>query len=400
MNIARNPDLHLTYCLNVHAGNSWAANFAAIRTAAVQVQRMTSEGKAFGLGMRLSRVAADELSQPAALQEFHQFLSAQNMYVFTINGFPYGEFHAAGVKTSVYRPDWRDRERLDYTRTLCTLLAQLLPPGVGGSVSTVPCSYRAWIRTDEDRRKMAGQLAAAALHAEEESLRYKRDVHIGLEPEPDCFLETTDDVLRFFHEDLPTFGGAFLLADGMDEEAACSLLKRRVGVCFDTCHLAVQFEDIEGSLRRLHSAGIRISKVQISSALRTSDTPGNREQLRSFCDPVYLHQVKARGTTGDVVTLGDLEEALESETTQGREWRIHCHVPLYHEGGNGLASTSGLLTPSFFREAVACGCSHFEMETYTFDVLPAALRSDGAIGSIIREYGWVRQRLGQCGHPQ
>lgn len=400
MKLAEHPEQHLAYCLNVHPGNTWSENFAAIRTAATQVQRQTSVGAPFGLGMRLGRAAADELSQPAALQEFRRFLAMQDMYVFTINGFPYGEFHAAGVKTSVYRPDWRDRERLDYTCTLCSILARLLPPGVAGSISTVPGSFRAWIRTEEDRRRMAGQLAAAALHAEQESLRFGRDVHIGLEPEPDCTLETTGDALRFFKEDLQAHGGAYLKGAGLDAQTAGTVLARRLGICFDTCHLAVQFEDIGDSMRRLREAGIRISKVQISSALQTLDTPGNRQRLRPFCDPVYLHQVKARNAAGNVASLGDLEDALESAEVRGREWRIHCHVPLYYAGGHGLESTSGLLTPSFFQEAAAGGCTHFEIETYTFGVLPAALQEEGTVGSIAREYQWVRPLLAQSRCPR
>ena len=43
------------------------------------------------------------------------------LYVFTINGFPYGPFHGQPVKAAVYRPDWREAERGRYTADLAEL---------------------------------------------------------------------------------------------------------------------------------------------------------------------------------------------------------------------------------------------------------------------------------------
>ena len=74
------------------------------------------------------------------------FLDAEGLYVFTINGFPYGAFHGQRVKEEVYLPDWRDEERLRYTDSLAWLLADLLPELVAAASSTslprigkIPC---------------------------------------------------------------------------------------------------------------------------------------------------------------------------------------------------------------------------------------------------------------------
>ena len=41
-----------------------------------------------------------------------------------------------------------------------------------------------------------------------------------------------------------------------------------MGVCYDVCHAAVEFEDPAGSLQALRAAGIGVPKLQLSAALR------------------------------------------------------------------------------------------------------------------------------------
>ena len=98
-----------------------------------------------GIGLRLSNQAARELAEPPTLLAFQKWLGQHGCYVFTINGFPYGRFHGGRVKEQVFAPDWSTRERLDYTNLLFDLLAQLVPAGVEGSVSTLPGSFKEFI---------------------------------------------------------------------------------------------------------------------------------------------------------------------------------------------------------------------------------------------------------------
>ncbi len=393
MKIIDHPPVHLTYCLNVHPGEAWSENLAAIRRYATKVRSRVAPATPFGLGLRLGKTAAEQLAEPVQMRRFRHFLAENNMYVFTVNGFPYGEFHKGEVKTSVYRPDWRAAARLAYTKLLCTILGRLLPPGVDGSVSTVPVSYRGWIETDAQRRQAVENLAAAALHAEKISLECNRDLHLGLEPEPDCCLETTADVIAFFENELLPRGSAFLETVGLTAKEAGQLLRRRLGVCFDACHLAVQFEDLPDSLGRLRAAGIRLSKVQVSAALRCSNHGAARRRLREFCDPVYLHQVKAKNASGRIEPLGDLEPALNAGSRDRQEWRVHCHIPLFYQGDRELGTTAEFLTPDFFAAAIAAGAAHFEIETYTFNVLPDTLRSQNIVESLVGEYQWLLPRL-------
>ncbi len=383
MHIPSDPSRHLTYCLNVHPGESWAENLAAIKNKALCVRQQVCPDQLFGLGLRLGNEAAMALAVPETLKEFRRFLKDHHLYVFTVNGFPYGAFHNARVKEGVYQPDWCAPERTVYTKRLADILAALLPEGMAGSISTVPCSYKAWIRTEDKKRVMAENLTDVARHLSGIYDRTGTLIHIGLEPEPDCYLESTRDVTGFFEQ--------FLFCD-----ARTDLIRKHIGICFDTCHLAVQFEDLAGSLAELHGKGIRISKLQLSAAPVAFCRIAAPEQLTRFCDPVYLHQVKVRDACGGITAWPDLPEALAASRAAGGlegEWRVHFHVPLYFTARDDIRSTSDQLTPEFFTAIRDCGIEHLEIETYTFDVLPPEMRARGVESSIVAEYEWVLARV-------
>lgn len=387
--------MHLTYSLNVHPGESLSEVRAAIGRHATRVKAAVSPDRPFGLGLRLAAAAARELTAPGATAAFGAELASRGMFAFTINGFPYGAFHGVRVKERVYRPDWRDDARLAYTLSLAESLAELLPEGDDGSISTVPCGYAADMRSRDDASAAARNLAdlAAGLAAIEE--RTGREIHIGMEPEPGCLLETTGDVLDFFEQVLTVDGAARLCeAHGRSRQCALDLLRRHIGICLDTCHVAVAFEEPAEALATLTRAGIRISKVQLSAA---PVVPAGRfapSALAPFANPVYLSQTRIRRTDGVVDHFADLPEALAraTETQRRGEWRVHCHVPLYTESSDTLGTTAGWLSPGFFDLLGKCGVMHWEIETYTFDVLPESLRGADVADSIAREFRWVEDR--------
>ncbi|NQT92815.1 MAG: metabolite traffic protein EboE [Lentisphaerae bacterium] len=387
------PSVHLAYCLNVHRGETWEENLEAIRTFARAVRDRVDPPGEFGLGLRISRHAASDLARPGVLAAFRKFLSDNGLYVFTINGFPYGAFHGTRVKEAVYQPDWTSEERRIYTEDLAVLLAGLLPDGVNGSISTVPGSYASWIRTDAQRDAMVQNLARCALSLRHLEERTGRRVEISLEPEPGCVLESTDDVIRFFREELVGRGTGMLQEiAGMSPGDAEVLLRRYVGVCLDCCHLALRYEDPAESLSRLHAAGIRVGKIHLSAAPTLGDPVRHFEALLPFDDPVYLHQVRGLNAEGEITAYTDLPDAM-AVVRDGRcadvEWRVHCHVPLYFEGSGPLGTTAKVMSPGFFSLARDVGVAHIEIETYTYDVLPPEARLPDLVDSIAAEYAWV-----------
>lgn len=397
MIVQQNPPLHLTYCLNIHPGESWGDNLIALRDKTVAVKRRVSPEGWFGAGLRIAHRAAEELTASAeARAEALEFFAANQIYPFSINGFPYGRFHAGQVKENVYAPDWRSPERLHYTMQLADLLATWLPEEVDGSISTVPCSFKPWINDNADLTALVDNLAAAVAYLAALREDTGRDIHLGLEPEPDCYLETTAETIAFFKDVLFTAGtqevARILKCYRSDAEA---MMRRHLGVCFDTCHVALQGEDLTESLRAYQFEGIRISKIQLSAALRAQSNAESWEALRPFAEPVYLHQVKGRSAAGALFSWYDLPTALDELPgfPEVEEIRVHFHVPLFFTGSGPLQSTVNSLTPDFFHELHSGICSHLEIETYTFDVLPPEVHPGDVVRSVAREYAWAMEHL-------
>ena len=389
------PPVHLTYCLNIHPGETWPEVLAAIRDYATKIRARVAGDEPFGLGLRLSAQATEDLSQADHIESLAAVLAEHNFYVFTVNGFPYGRFHDGPVKEKVYQPDWTKRERGDYTRQIASVLAGVVPRGKSGSISTVPLGGPG--RLDAAGEKLAiAQLVNVVAHLEELSFRRDLDLHIGLEPEPGCHLETTsqtiDFVKKFWREGTPLLMSRL----GMHHAKAEEVIRKRLGVCLDTCHVALQFEELASAWDRYQAEGVRISKVQISAALACAPTDEAKKALQAFVEPVYLHQTHAQRADKSLGRWVDLPDALRAwdDLAEAKEVRVHFHVPLFWEGKGARRSTASQMTPEFWRRIRDGGCEHVEIETYTFDVLPPALRSASVVDNVVREFEWVRARLG------
>jgi len=377
--------LHLGYCTNIHRGETWEETFAGLREHTLRVRDAVASGQPYGIGLRLSAEAARTLARPQERDRFREWLEREDAYVFTINGFPFGKFHGARVKEQVYAPDWSTPERLDYTCRLFDLLSDLAPPGMAASVSTLPGSFKEFVADESHLQAILENLLRCQEHIERLRAETGRDLHLGLEPEPLGLFETTEETIRFFDRlsGLARHREAFLEA---------------VGVNYDTCHLAVEFEDANRSLRRLRDAGIRISKLHLSSALSLDPGPSERQRLAAFQEPVYLHQVVARSEEGTLRRYRDLDVALEAANREAEppweEWRVHFHIPLHTPPEPPFRDTRDHLQSALDAlQADPSLCQHLEMETYTWEVLPEELRSGDVVDQLTREYEWTLQEL-------
>ena len=388
---------HLGYCTNIHAGETWEEIAGALKTHLPAVKQRVSPAARMGVGLRLSGIAADALAEPEALAGLKDFLRAHDLYVFTVNAFPYGPFHGVTVKETVYAPDWRHPERLRFTNRVADILAELLPRGTDGSISSVPGAFKADIAGPRDVECIAHALIehAAHLHALREATG--TTITLALEPEPCCLLETTADAVAFFKQHLFSRAAVATFSDltGASETQAEAGLQRHLAVCFDVCHAAVEFEVIGDSIRLLDDAGIRIAKVQLSSALRLEQAHADAERLlRPFDEGIYLHQTVI-ANDGNLVRYRDLPEAFASlRRGNGRgEWRVHCHVPVFLAAFGQLQSTQSTLAEVLALCRQRHIAPHLEVETYTWNVLPPGLRQGGIDDDISRELAWVCSQL-------
>ncbi|MBB06863.1 MAG: hypothetical protein CMN03_01165 [Roseibacillus sp.] len=375
---------HLAYCTNIHPAESWAETLGVLQEHTLKVRDKVIRGdEPYAIGLRLSALAARELMEEDNLPLFQDWLSSQNCYVFTINGFPYGAFHGTRVKENVYLPDWSSTDRLVYTNQLFNIISRLAPEGVEGSVSTLPGSFKAF---KADESSLFANLETCARHIEDLSEQTGRDLHLGLEPEPLGHFENTRDTLAFFDR---------LLGQSDDPD----LLLRRVGINYDTCHFAVEFNDCRESLEAFRDAGLRISKVHLSNALAFDlDNPDAMRAIAQFDEPTYLHQLITNGGERRRF-FTDLPEALTllqepSIMTEGhQEARVHFHIPLYADPATPLRSTKSHVSELLaYRRAQPDFCSHFEIETYTWGVLPDDLQKP-IVDQIAEEYRWVLSQL-------
>ena len=260
---------HLTYCTNIHAGESWPEVEAALARYLPEVKRQVSPDAPMGVGLRLSALAAAGLFQSSVRSRFKQFLSDGDFYVFTINAFPYGSFHGTRVKEMVYAPDWRTPERLTFTNLVADILSDIAPGGMTASISTVPGAFKAGVTTKADVDRIAEGFARAAFHLYGISRETGRLITLAIEPEPACFLETTAEALSFLQDHIFSGTGRALfsrLAEVPAAEAEASL-RRHIGLCFDVCHSAVAFEETAPTLAAVRAAGIAVAKLQLSAAL-------------------------------------------------------------------------------------------------------------------------------------
>jgi sugar phosphate isomerase/epimerase len=359
----------ITYCSNIHPGESWDEIFRNLQTHFPVVKKAISPDESFPIGLRLSHRAAMEIDEKVSARLL-EWCRQEDCYIATLNGFPYGVFHNDPVKESAYLPDWRHEERLDYTRRLSDLLGSWLPEDVTGSISTVPVGFRKFVGRDDDGA-IKNHLLRALEHLDRLAQNTGKEIILSLEPEPGCLLETTEDLIAF-----------------MEQVRLPDHLRHYLGVCFDCCHQAVEFEEATKSLAMIAAAGIRIGKVQASSAL--SFKAFDQEILERFVEPCYLHQVVIKHRGGHLTRYNDLPDALLAHHSAGEEeWRIHFHVPVF------ISQTAKYgTTQDFLAEVLRIVDDNIliEVETYTWDVLPRELQTDTVTESIIRELQWVKAK--------
>lgn len=380
----------LSYCTNIHPAETWPETMEALQTHVMGVRDRLLEkgvhpiGKPYPIGLRLSAIAAEELLKGSGLAKFKDWLAENDSYVFTINGFSYGSFHGTRVKEKVFQPDWTNPERVSYTRNLFQILAEIAPASSGGSVSSLPGSHKSF---QADEAVIRSNLIEIAHFIEELSQKHQIDLHLGLEPEPLGHFENTAETIAFFER-------------LHDQAQSPVVLANRIGLNFDSCHFAIEFDDATPSLDAIAAAGIRLSKIHLSNALSLNPSdPTAIEAIRSFDEQTYFHQVIARRPDATLARFLDLSVFLaaidcgEVSPADFREARVHFHIPLDAQPAPPLSSTHAHVEETLaWCQRHPNACQHFEIETYTWGVLPENLQRP-VIEQIASEYRWVLGKL-------
>ncbi|HET6294339.1 MAG TPA: metabolite traffic protein EboE [Kribbella sp.] len=374
----RHPDgsvVHLAYCTNVHPAEDLDGVIAQLDGCSSLV-RKELDVPVLGVGLWLAHTLAEQLANsPKAVDRLARALRKNDLEVVTLNGFPYAGFHDKVVGKKVYLPDWTNPERLEYTLDLVTVLAELLPADASyGSISTLPLAWRSpWSRAQDAQARQSFAILENRLARVQE--RTGRRIRVAIEPEPGCVLEMVGQASHWLSR----------YAD-----------QSRLGLCLDTCHLAVQFERPDEAFKVLSKAGVDIVKSQVSAALQVLNPsdPEARERLKEFAEPKFLHQTREWGGPG----IDDLD--LMDQLSGHAPWRVHFHVPVHEAPQPPLSSTTEVLEDCL-KQLIGGPhplTHHLESETYTWSVLPSGPKNQQELAvGIAGELNWLRDRITALG---
>jgi hypothetical protein len=389
---------HLTYSTLVHPADTWEELWASVTTYLPRVKERVAPVDPFGVSLRLSAASADRLAgDQAARAQLKSFLAENDMYLYTANAFPYGPFKGTRVKEQVYEPDWRTEARTRYTISVADVLADLAEEGIEPSIQTVPMGFRPNGTGPDVAAAYAEHVLQVTAHLVGLRARTGTTVTLAIEPEPYCFLETTEETVDFFRDHLYSGAAARRLAElgGVPVSDAHVALRRHLGIVFDTCHQAVAYEDIHDSLQLLVDAGVPIFKLQEAAAVHVAEVTDDAvDVLRRYANTIYLTQTFER-RDGKISRFLNLEDALAAwDADPGpREWRVHFHVPVFLDDLGPFRSTRFAIEDALALHRATPLSAQLEIETYTWDVLPESLKTGDIVEYVSRELEWVRGQL-------
>ena len=223
-------------------------------------------------------------------------------------------------------------------------------------------------------------------------------VTLALEPEPLCFLETTAETIAYFEEHLYSGAAAQRLAKlaGLPLSSAHGSLRRHLGIVFDCCHQAIEYEDVASSLAALRDAAIPVFKLQEAAAVRVPEGARRRRSRRSSATSTRSISRRpssdATASSPASPTSRTRSRRYRADPSGGREWRVHFHVPVFLDDSVAFREHASAIEERS-RSSRARLSRQLEIETYTWDVLPAELKHGDIVEYVSRELEWVRGQL-------
>lgn len=389
---------HLTYSTLVHPGDTWEEMKNSLQTYIPEVKKRISPEKPFGVSLRLANSSVETLiSNPEERAWLKKFLTENDLYIFTINAFPYGPFKNVVVKENVYEPDWTTEQRTEYTMNIADILAEVTREVDEPTIQTAPLAYRPKVKDKSYEDKFNENIYKVIAHLMNLEKRTGRRIKLAVEPEPYCFLETIPETVDWFQKKIYTLTAAERISEISRNPLGevFGAVRRYLGVVLDICHQSVEFEDIAGDIEQLSQAGIPIFKLQEAAALRVDNVTAEIvEELRKYTGTIYLSQTTEL-RNGVITRFLNLEDAIAAwEKDPGpREWRTHFHVPVFIESLGPFKTTRSGIDDALKVHAKTPLSTHLEIETYTWDVLPAHLKTGDITEYVVRELEYVRNEL-------
>lgn len=389
---------HLTYSTLVHPGDTWSDMKNSLVTYVPEVKKRVSPDAPFGVSLRLANASVEELlAKPEERQWLKKFLLDNDLYIYTVNAFPYGPFKGQRVKEQVYEPDWTTTARAQYTMNIANILAEVTRLEDEPTIQTAPLAFRPNVTSPEYIAAFNENIYRVIAHLMTLEKSSGHRVKLALEPEPHCYLETIPETVEYFKRDIYSLAAAERVAfySGQPLAEVFGAVRRYLGVVLDICHQSVEFENITDDIDQLSQAGIPIFKLQEAAALKVDNvTPEIVAELKKYTGTIYLSQT-TQMRDGKITRFLNLEEAIEAwESDPGpREWRTHFHVPVFLKDLGPFQTTRNGIDDALGVHARTPLSTHLEIETYTWDVLPEHLKTGDITEYVVRELESVKGEL-------
>ena len=373
----------LTCCLGHDAADSWADVRALLSGKAAEIGAKASPEQPFAIGLSLSARAVGELADAEARYELLEILSRNDYRAVMADG-----RYPANPGTEGVPLDWRDPGMTIYITRLAELMAGIAPEGEAVSIATLPGAPIPETGSEDEEVIAANLLDAAALLIRlEESTGVP--TRLAIQPEPGFLIGNSAQAVAFFERHLLSDAAVtrVVTATGMPAGDVASALPAHLGLCYDTGHAAVSFEDAGEALGKLSAAGVPIHRLQLSGALAVASVDQAAREALAGLDATRIVARRKDETTDQT----KLVEALEAgSAADGEEWRIHCHLPCNAEPKKPLAAAAdpALAVLERHRERPVAPHAALEVET-TGDVTDAPPDAETLAAGL----QWVRERL-------
>ncbi|MEW6983609.1 metabolite traffic protein EboE [Colwelliaceae bacterium 6471] len=371
----------IVYCSNVHPYSTLDGLREQLIKHVLPIKQKRNLNS-MALGLWLNQALVNEiLANPEKMLTLTKLFEQEKLIILTLNAFPQETFHAEQVKANVYLPDWSDNARFNYTKQLVKIICQyssLFNNEV--SISTVPLGYkRGWCA---DKHAIAcNHLSSLSKLLAEVKKSAAKHVTVCLEMEPDCVLESSQEMVAFFQNDLMI--------------AKYPEIRRHLGVCFDICHQAVMHENINDSLTLFEKSGITIGKIQVSNALQfnNSDRHVVLTELEPYMHSPYLHQIKTQ-LHNRILSTDDLSPLTLTRLTEQGVSRVHFHVPINRQKLTDTITTTqkSILATLDYLELAKIK-PNLEVETYTWALIDGDADSEQLNQHLVSELTWLTEQL-------
>lgn len=385
---------HLTYCSNIFKEKTWKNLFCKLKKYITNLRKFFIK-KHIGLSLCLSNSLTNEIKKPDNISSLKTWLKKNSLYISSINGFVYQTFHQKSIKENIYLPDWTSKKRLIFTQNIIHILKNIIKKNHDGSISTLPISYKLWTKDNHKHyvlyktSKHLSDLLILLINIKKQT---KNIIHLDIEPEPQCTIETYKETHAFFEHWLLPICKKHLIPKYKKQHLITHIYKH-IKICYDICHFSVNFENHKEILNSIKQSKIKIGKIQISSALKIDLNNNNKtSQLKTLLalqNSPFLHQTTEK-VANKIKKYPDVKYILETfkQKAQG-ELRIHCHISIHEKIYKNIETTYQETQETLKVFLKTLHIKHIEIETYTHNII----YEDSPLAAIIKEYNWAINTL-------